>query len=149
MRAVSYFGLEKHSGAYATWPLRTALLHHGQRTGVKVPGFEILHQFERNNGEYLLVLDWDCPFEEATEVLLLSPGFRILSRKTYGGPYSSWLLHKFISITDESFYLDFRENEILRRIQIEPKKWWNRTRRFRTTIVKRAFSEADIERNPK
>lgn len=135
MRPISSFGLEQHAGEYKNWPLRTELLRDGQKTGVKVPGFQILHQFERENGEFVLVTDWDCPFEEATEILLLGPSLRVLCRKTFGAPYYSWLLMGVNVKGADTLELDFGEDGILRQVSIASKTWWNACARLRTAKV--------------
>ncbi len=85
------FSLEKHIGAYETWPLKTRLFFDGVDTGTSVPGFCIEAQYECHEG-YLLAMSWDCPFEEANDFVLLDRAFKLLARKTLGAWYHTFLL---------------------------------------------------------
>lgn len=91
MKRSTRFSLEKHDGPYESWPLRTRLLADGQPTRVRLGGYVLLHQFEVEDG-YLLVTDYDCPFEEMTVFTLLSSELRVLSARTVGAPYNTFLL---------------------------------------------------------
>ncbi len=42
-----------------------------------------------------MIFDWDCPFEEASEFVLLSPELRVLARRSLGLPYASFVLDGF------------------------------------------------------
>ena len=90
------FALETHRGDYATWPSRTRQLRRGAPTNCLLPGYSLLHQYARafanNAPEYLLVIDCDCPFEEATTVVLLSNDLQRLGKCTFAASYASWLL---------------------------------------------------------
>ena len=89
MQPVDDFRLAAHDGPYEGWPLRTPLLRaSGERTGLSVPGYVLRHQL-RVGEEWLLVTDWDCPFEEATEVLLIDARPRIIARRRFGAHYAS------------------------------------------------------------
>jgi hypothetical protein len=79
MNPIQRFSLQAHSGPYNKWPQKTRLFFDGKATSRLVPGYQLGWQFEVA-GDYLLVLDYDCPFEEQYEVLLLSPDLRIKSR---------------------------------------------------------------------
>jgi hypothetical protein len=86
MNIINRFSLERHHGAYEEWPLRTRLYFDGKPTKVRVPGYSILHQFQIPLG-YLLVTDCDCPFEETTSFILVSPTLRLLSFRMLFVPY--------------------------------------------------------------
>ncbi|OAI28513.1 hypothetical protein [Methylomonas koyamae] len=92
MQAIDVFSLASHAGDYRYWPLQTRLLQNGVPTACYVPGYRLLHQFQTGTGDYLLICDWDCPFEEASEFVLLSPELRILARRSLGLPYASFVL---------------------------------------------------------
>jgi hypothetical protein len=85
------FSLARHTGPYEAWPLKTPLLIHGAHTGISVPGYVLLAQF--STLEYhLLVTDYDCPFEERTEFILLDKDkTRVLDCRDIGGAYASFL----------------------------------------------------------
>ncbi len=102
MKTIGRFSLERHDGPYETWPLLTRLLVDGQPSRVRVPGYELLHQFEVPAG-YVLVTDTDCPFEEATSFILLDRGLRLLSRRTLIAPYETFWLDRIEWLDDSHF----------------------------------------------
>lgn len=79
MKAITRFTLETHAGPYERWPLRSRLLCDGQPTDLRLLGYSLSWQFELEN-RILLITDYDCPFEEAYEIYLLSNELRVLSR---------------------------------------------------------------------
>jgi hypothetical protein len=91
MIPIDRFSLEQHAGEYKDWPLRTRVLVDGEPTELFVSGYVLLHQFAVDDG-YLLVTDYDCPFEEATVFALVSPDLRLLSHRTVGVAYDTFLL---------------------------------------------------------
>ncbi|MDP2247570.1 MAG: hypothetical protein Q8J65_05515 [Nitrosomonadales bacterium] len=92
MKKINEFSLEQHEGEYNTWPLQSMLLRHGQPTGLYLPGYELLHQFVMVDGLYFFITDWDCPFEEMTHFILVSPSMKKLAWRQLGGMYQSFLL---------------------------------------------------------
>ncbi|MCL2658010.1 MAG: hypothetical protein FWD62_11470 [Betaproteobacteria bacterium] len=104
MKAIERFSLAAHSGDYASWPLRTPLYFDSRASSLKVSGYQLLHQFETIAG-YLIVTDYDCPFEEAVSFTLIDSSLtRILSERRIGAPYCScWL--KSIEWTDERHFV--------------------------------------------
>ena len=111
MQVIIVFSLVTHSGAYKDWPLKTPLLLNGQPTSLVIPGFQLLHQFQLQSGEYLLITDWDCPFEEATEFLLISGDFKIIARKKLGTPYASFLLDSVEVLNNHQLKVTIFEND--------------------------------------
>lgn len=81
MERVDNFSLMQHAGAYEDRPLKTPLLYDGEATGVSLPGYDIRGQYRCNAG-YLIITDWDCPFEEMNEFILLDQTFRKLSHRS-------------------------------------------------------------------
>jgi hypothetical protein len=110
MKPVSCFSLENHSGQYETWPLRTRLLRDGMPTSTLLPGYSLLYQFEIADG-YLFVTDWDCPFEESTNFILVNKAFRVLSSRSIGAPYSSWMLVHLRCIDQNRCEADFGDGD--------------------------------------
>jgi len=110
MKPVSCFSLENHSGPYETWPLRTRLLRDGMPTSALLPGYSLLYQFEIADG-YFFVTDWDCPFEESTNFILVNKTFRVLSSRSIGAPYSSWMLDRLRCIDQNRCEADFGGGE--------------------------------------
>ena len=111
MQAVTLFSLAKHAGEYKDWPLKTPLLLNSQSTSLAIPGFQLLHQFKLQSGDYLLITDWDCPFEEATEFLLISNDFKISARKTLGAPYAGFLLDTVEILNSNQLKVTIFEND--------------------------------------
>jgi len=93
MTALTEFSLEKHSGPYESWPLRSRLLRNGQPTRISLTGHQLLYQFNTEDG-FLFVTDYDCPFEESTHLTLCDSNLRCLSRRFFGAPYTSFMLRK-------------------------------------------------------
>jgi hypothetical protein len=72
MVPVKRFALEQQEGPYEKWPLQSGLFVDGQLSGLSLPGYVLLHQFETPYG-YILVTDCDCPFEEFTYFTIAEP----------------------------------------------------------------------------
>lgn len=121
MKKIDMFSLIQHSGDYQAWPLVTQLLHHNQPTQTYLPAYQLLHQFQLISGEYVLIADWDCPFEEATEVLLLSAELALIARHSFSVPYGSFNLDDLQAIDDTNLKLTFYDNDC-RQVSIKAKK---------------------------
>src|SRR5262245_23158422 len=93
MTPISRFSLETHDGPYEKWPLRSRLFFDGQPTRVKLPGYQLLQQFETPDG-YVLVTDFDCPFEEITNFALVGRDMRLKSCRWVGWMYETFLLER-------------------------------------------------------
>jgi hypothetical protein len=87
MRRIERFTLLAHTGDPDTWPLDSLLIADGEATSERLPGVEILEQFEIIAG-YLLVTDYDCPFEETFHFILLDRDLRTVSRRSLGARFS-------------------------------------------------------------
>ena len=99
MEETNKFSLIRHSGPYELWPSRTALLVDGIVSSTAVPGYSLLRQIELPES-YLLITDYDCPFEEAVTVIFLNKQLRMLSHRTIWSLYSS-VAFKSIEWLDE------------------------------------------------
>jgi len=121
MKKIDIFSLIQHSGDYQAWPLETQLLHHNQPTQTYLPAYQLLHQFQLISGEYVLIADWDCPFEEATEVLLLSAELALIVRQSFSVPYGSFNLEDLQVIDDTNLKLTFYDNDCMQ-VTIAAKK---------------------------
>lgn len=95
MTPITRFSLEAHAGPYAGWPRRSRLLDAGRSTSTWLPGYQLGFQFALDDGGFLLVSDWDCPFEEVYEVLLLSPSLRLITRASEPSRLGLWLAGAF------------------------------------------------------
>ena len=121
MKPVALFSLQTHAGDYQAWPFETQLLLNNQPTQTYLLGYQLLHQLQLASGEYVLITDWDCPFEEATEVLLLSTQLKLLARHTFAVPYGSYLLDTLQVLDDANLKLIFYQDDC-RQVTIAAKK---------------------------
>lgn len=110
MEAIARFSLEKHNGAYETWPLRTRVIADGTPTNIRIPGYSLLHQYTTRFG-HVLITDDDCPFEEATHIALLGDNLRLLSCRSLSAPYASFNLDHVEWIDESSFRAVFHEGD--------------------------------------
>ena len=102
MKKITRFTLEKHDGPYETWPLRSRLFLDGAPTKLSLPGYELLSQYETSTG-YILVTDYDCPFEEITNFALISKHLRLISCRWLGWMYETFLLERIEWIDEHTF----------------------------------------------
>jgi hypothetical protein len=109
MKPINRFALAKHAGPYETWPLRSRLYLDGEPTGIYLPGYALLHQFETPNG-YILVTDYDCPYEEITNFALVSRQLRLQSCRWIGWMYETFLLERIEWIDERTFTAFFCGN---------------------------------------
>jgi len=107
MIQVNRFAIKMRGEPYDSLSHRSRLIVDGQLTSFSVPGHTLLHQFETSSC-YLLVTDYDCPFEESVCFVAISKDIRrTLDSRCVGAPYASYLL-KDIHWTDERhFYATF------------------------------------------
>ena len=106
MKPISQFALEKHDGPCEKWPQRSRLFLDGRPTGVTLPGYTLLQQFETSDG-YILVTDCDCPFEEMTSFALVSKQLRLESCRWLGWMYETFLLEHIEWLDDRTFIAVF------------------------------------------
>ena len=88
---------------------RSRLRYNDQLVG-EIEGLLIDRQYRLPDGEYLIIADYDCPFEEALAISLLDSAFRTLDRRGIGGMYTTGSLRD-VTIEDErtlrfSFFAD-------------------------------------------
>lgn len=102
MNVIHRFTLEQHEGPTDKWPLYSRLLCGGEWTGVSLPGYALLHQYETPYG-YIFVTDYDCPFEEITNFVLVSKRLRVLSCRWLGAMYDTFLLDGIEWVDDRTF----------------------------------------------
>jgi hypothetical protein len=109
MKAVARFALAQHQGPYEAWPVRTSVIIDSQLSELTIPGFTLLRQYETTAG-YLLVTDFDCPFEEAVCFALIDKDFRtVLSERTVGQWYNSYILDEVEWLDDKHFFATFHD----------------------------------------
>jgi Domain of unknown function (DUF4166) len=111
VQVTNEFSLQIHAGPYEKWPTKSFLYRDGEATKTRIAGYTLLHQFALNE-HYLLISDFDCPFEEATVFSLLDQALKVVATKTFSAPYSSWLLTK-LEMTDSTRVIAyFGEEEV-------------------------------------
>jgi len=109
MQPVERFALVTHQGPYETWPVQTPVLVDGQASSLTIPGFNLLRQYETTAG-YVLVTDFDCPFEEAICFVLVSKDLRtVLGEHTVGQWYNSYWLEEIVWQDAEHFFATFHD----------------------------------------
>lgn len=113
MKPINRFTLEKHDGPYDKWPLRSRLSLDGKPTDISLPGYTLLQQFETSSG-YILVTDYDCPYEEITNFALISKQLRLQSCRWLGWMYETFLLERIEWMDDGSFTAFFCGNLCVR-----------------------------------
>jgi len=111
MQTIDIFSLKSHAGEYQSWPLQTQLLINDLPSSCYVPGYRLLHQFQTSANDYLLICDWDCPFEEATEIILLDSQFKVVGVRSLGVPYGSFSLNEALVLDDVNLKLTFFRDE--------------------------------------
>ena len=108
MTPIHSFSLAKHDGPYESWPLKTRLLLDQQSTHVEIAGYVIEGQYRCPNG-FLLITSYDCPFEEISELILLTSDLCIAAHETLGAPYESYLLNAHWAIDDRALRLHYND----------------------------------------
>lgn len=104
MKTIERFALQQHDGPYEKWPAKTRLIIDGQLSTLAISGFTLLRQYQTPAG-YLLVTDFDCPFEEAVCFVLVSQDLdMVLSERTVGQMYSSFMLNEVMWQDETHFY---------------------------------------------
>lgn len=104
------FALETHTGPYDKWPLKSRLIVDGMLTELRIPGYSLLHQFEIADG-YLLMTDYDCPFEEATVFILLDRQLQMLTHRSIGAPYGSFVLERIEWLDERNLIAVFYQDD--------------------------------------
>lgn len=121
MIAIDNFTIETHEGEYEGRPLKSALYFNGEKLNVKVSGYVIEKQFELPN-YFLLLINWDCPFEEGCEIVVLSKGFKIVGNYSFTPFYHSYLLTSFCELSANQYKLAFNGSDCFKLTINYPKK---------------------------
>ena len=106
---IDRFALQTHPGPYQSWPGHSRLIVDGELLRTAVPGYVLLRQFALPDG-YLLITDFDCPFEESTSFVLLNAQLWVLSHRTLGGMYASYLLKRVRWVNERELIANFIEH---------------------------------------
>lgn len=83
MKRVDKFALEPRDPVLDRDATTTMLLVDGKPAGISLEGLQLVDQFETENG-YLLVTDYNDPWEELTVVTLLDAGLNQVAKKQLG-----------------------------------------------------------------
>lgn len=105
MTPIDRFTLETHEGPYETWPVKSRLYLDGHPTPIKLPGYQLRCQYDTADG-YILITDYDCPFEESTHFALVSKKLRLKSCRTVGWMYETFMLER-VEWQDERRFIAF------------------------------------------
>ncbi|ACY18238.1 hypothetical protein [Haliangium ochraceum] len=138
-RAIDEYSLEQHAGPYASWPLRSRLLHRGRPCGAALTGYVLEAQY-RVGERCVLITSMDCPFEESYTIALLDERHRVLGQRRV-----SWTLLMDVAPEGARLRLRFTDRVLLlsvtprrtlrgrgthlrleRRELLEGERWWQR-----------------------
>jgi hypothetical protein len=122
MEAITRFSLATHTGPYQHWPSRTALLDDGSDTGRAITGYVLDGQYHCEHG-YLLIVSYDCPYEESYSFLLLDDDLTERARCELVVPYGSYLLHAHWPVSANTIRLHFYAR-LIYTLTVEPRRWW-------------------------
>ncbi|MBT1065512.1 hypothetical protein KJY73_18135 [Bowmanella sp. Y26] len=123
MLPIDSFSLQQHQGHYHEWPLSSLLYYKGQSLGIRIPGFVIERQFALKDC-YLLLVNWDCPFEEGYEVIVLSHRLKVVGTYSFTPFLNSYLLSSISETAANRFQLVFNQNARFELTIDYPKTHW-------------------------
>lgn len=109
MNLIDKFSLQEHDGEYEDRPLKSLLYYCGEALGVKVPGYVIDKQFELAD-YFLLLLNWDCPFEEGCEIVVLNKLKEVVGGYSFTPLYSSYNFSAIVESSKGRYKLTFNES---------------------------------------
>ncbi|WP_102796179.1 hypothetical protein [Bowmanella denitrificans] len=125
MLAIDLFSLQKHQDDYHQWPLSSLLYYRGKSLGILIPGYVIEQQFELKD-YYLLLLSWDCPFEEGCEVIVLSKQLKVVGKYSFTPFLNSYVLSSIRETATNHFQLVFKTECFSLRIDYPKAHWFSR-----------------------
>ncbi|CCN49659.1 conserved hypothetical protein [Vibrio nigripulchritudo MADA3029] len=123
MEAVDTFTIQTHRGRYEDRPLESRLYFHGQQLSFKVPGYVIEKQYDCG-AYFLLILSWDCIFEEGCEVVVISKQLEKVGDCNLTPYYNSYILTSFSKLATDQYQLVFNDSEYYELTVHYPKKRW-------------------------
>jgi hypothetical protein len=92
-------------------PPSVEILKGGVTTGLKVEAVNLLAQYELSNGDALLVLDEDSPYEEMLHFCLLRQA-QLMDHLRYGAPYTGGIF-KLVRAEGNQLLFTFASEEVL------------------------------------
>jgi hypothetical protein len=113
MQPIDKFTLQVHEGPYDKRPLTSQLYYQGKATITRVPGYCIEKQFACQD-YFLLLINWDCPFEESYEIVVLNADFQLIEKRSIGTPYTSYNLSDVCLVSKNSYRLVFNSDAVFK-----------------------------------
>jgi hypothetical protein len=105
------FSFQPHEGPEEKWPAWSHLLDNGQPTSARVKGHYLRHQFETPDG-YLFISDFDNWAEESQHFTLVSPDCRVLSARSLGWMYCSFIIERLEWLDARNLQITIYENDL-------------------------------------
>lgn len=121
MKHIDKFSLQSHDCEYGDRPLKSLLYYSGISLGIKVLGYVIEKQFELTD-YFLLLISWDCPFEEGCEIVVLNKSKNIVGCYSFNAPYNSYNLIAIVELSSHRYKLTFNDLEYVELWINYPKK---------------------------
>ena len=97
------------------------MYYSGISLGIKVLGYVIEKQFELTD-YFLLLISWDCPFEEGCEIVVLNKSKNIVGCYSFNAPYNSYNLIAIVELSSHRYKLTFNDLEYVELWINYPKK---------------------------
>ena len=123
MELIDKFSLQVHEGEYESWPLKSILYYCGLPLEKKVNGYFIDKQYELSD-YFLLFINWDCPFEESCEIVVLNKLKKVVGQYSIGSAYNSYNLHSISVISNHCYKLVYSNNVTVELCVNYPKNHW-------------------------
>ncbi len=108
MKTISDFSAQLDRSAT---PPTVEIFRDGTATGLRIQAVNLLAQFEISNGDALLVLDEESPYEEMLHFCLLRRD-QLIDHLLYGAPYTSGIF-KLMQAENDQLHFTFASDEIL------------------------------------
>lgn len=106
MNIIDEFSLQEHEGEYEKRPLKSLLYYCGESLEVKVAGYVIEKQFELQD-YFLLLISWDCPFEEGCEIIVLNKLKKVVGSYSFTPFSNNYNLSGFSQLSKNHYKLTF------------------------------------------
>lgn len=121
MNLIDKFSIQEYEGEYEKRPLKSLLYYCGEALGTKVSGYVVEKQFELAY-YFLLLISWDCPFEEGYEIIVINKLQKIVGNYSFTPFYNGYNLCAVAELSKNHFKLTFNESDNFEVIINYPKK---------------------------